>query len=84
MCQVSIFWHCWFTRRRFLNIKIINHLQESSLTKWIWLATRLLHLWCFLDFLDTRVAKKQICSKNVQKTNLWHLPNCNTTTRVNG
>ena len=26
MCQVSIFWHCWFTRRRFLNIKIINHL----------------------------------------------------------
>ena len=25
--------------------------QESSLTKWIWLATRLLHLWCFLDFL---------------------------------
>jgi hypothetical protein len=27
MCQVSIFWHCWFTRRRFLNIKIINHFR---------------------------------------------------------
>jgi hypothetical protein len=26
MCQVSIFWHCWFTRR-FLNIKIINHFR---------------------------------------------------------
>ena len=25
--------------------------QESSLTKWFWLATRLLHLRCFLDFL---------------------------------
>jgi hypothetical protein len=28
MCQVSIFWHCWFTRRRFLNIKIINHFRS--------------------------------------------------------
>ena len=27
MCQESIFWHCWFTRRRFLNIKIINHFR---------------------------------------------------------
>ena len=27
MCQVSIFWYCWFTRRRFLNIKIINHIR---------------------------------------------------------
>jgi hypothetical protein len=27
LCQVSIFWHCWFTRRRFLNIKIINHFR---------------------------------------------------------
>jgi hypothetical protein len=27
MCQVSIFWHCWFTRRKFLNIKIINHFR---------------------------------------------------------
>jgi hypothetical protein len=27
MCQISIFWHCWFTRRRFLNIKIINHFR---------------------------------------------------------
>jgi hypothetical protein len=26
MCQVSIFWHCWFTRR-FLNIEIINHFR---------------------------------------------------------
>jgi hypothetical protein len=24
--------------------------KESSLTKWFWLATRLLHLWCFLYF----------------------------------
>jgi hypothetical protein len=32
MCQVhvSIFWHCWFTRRRFLNIKIINHFHHFS------------------------------------------------------
>jgi hypothetical protein len=28
MCQVSIFWHCWFTRR-FLNIKIINHFRRK-------------------------------------------------------
>jgi hypothetical protein len=27
MCQVSIFWYCWFTRRRFLNIKINNHFR---------------------------------------------------------
>ena len=27
MCQVSIFWHCWFIRRRFLNIKIINNFK---------------------------------------------------------
>jgi hypothetical protein len=31
MCQVSIFWHCWFTRRRFLNIKIINDFRSPSL-----------------------------------------------------
>jgi hypothetical protein len=27
MCQVSIFCHCWFTIKRFLNIKIINHFR---------------------------------------------------------
>jgi hypothetical protein len=27
MCQVPIFWHCWFTRR-FLNIIIINHFRQ--------------------------------------------------------
>ena len=31
--------------------------QESSLTKWFWLATRLLHLWCFLDFFNIKLSK---------------------------
>jgi hypothetical protein len=32
MCQVSIFWQCWFTRRKFLNIKIINHFRPPLWT----------------------------------------------------
>ena len=32
MCQVSIFWHCWYSRRRFLNFKIINHFMPPLWT----------------------------------------------------